>query len=78
MTEPTELTSTRGSYVLLKEESHDNGHVYHLVGIVTEAPNAVEAIRRNVADAGVYYAVPQRSWQPHTATVETQPRIRID
>lgn len=76
MTEPTELTSTRGSYVLLKQ-NQDNEH-FQLVGTVTEAPNAVEAIRRHVVDEGVYYAVPLRSWQPHTATVETQPRIRID
>ena len=45
-----------------------------------DAINAREAVKRYAAEGGPgkYYAVPVRSWVSYQATIEQQPRVRVD
>jgi hypothetical protein len=68
--------TARGTpYQILRDNGENN---YRSEGVVV-AVNATEAVRRHAEQMGegTYYAIPSRSWQAHTAVVETVPRIKV-
>jgi hypothetical protein len=73
-------TGTETVYVVLRKDGSGT-HLWMEIDRASSG-NAEQAIRAAVDkgeyDSGIFVAVPARSWQPRTVSVETVSRIVID
>jgi hypothetical protein len=73
----TDKTRTKTTYHVFLEQRQDGAAIYVPVEANVEASNGNEAVRLAAKQAGIYVAIPARSFQPVTVTVETQTVVKL-
>lgn len=64
-------------HVFAEDRDASGAAAYLPLEAYVEAHSAVDAIRKSAKKSGVYVAVPARSFEPTTVTIETQTVVKV-